>query len=484
MKCNFVRIVTNDGRLSKYCLAFIALCGALLSGSCQHEPAGEDSSFGLNDSPVVMFHISTLNAGISSSSNDVSERIKTLRIIMIHESAGETRIEVNRLIDAHNTPGSNFGYTFQKRTVAGKKRVYLIANETSVGEVGCTAGTMPEGLVNPDLTTLLDYFDPDMPTEDGEGGTAGRQYSAVQFETLLNSLCFEALPACGITGGAGGGDVVYLPYSAFYEAEITASGISGDYTSMTMYLVPAVTKFAFKFINERTQDDVAIDYLFISKLNESVYLMANLEEWEKKKTVSGKEYYWIDWLKFVADETAGKTELDDNLGINGLYGWISYYAVPDEDDAYVHYIVPDGPADDASVPNVKSSSWILRRADDSKGGKVEPTTTAFGPFYLPESHNMVEKEIVDANGDASSQTVESYTLGLKMRNSSASVDETSLVEVKRAETEISNLKSLFRNTSMLITITLREGGVNIYAEPVPWTRKQFFGYVKDEDEIK
>ena len=476
------------GRLSKLCLALVALCGALLSGSCQRDPSDNERHIVLNESPVVMFHISTLNAG-GAASKDVSERIKTLRIIMIHESGGETRIEANRLIDAHDTPDNTFSYIFQKRTVAGKKRFYLIANESSVGEVSATAGTIPEELVNPDLTTLLNYFDPDMPTDDdeeAEADAAEPKYSAADFEKLLNSLCFEALPAYGIIEGEGdGSDVVYLPYSALYSVEIKASdALDADYTGTPMYLVPAVTKFAFTFINERTQDDVAIDYLAINSLNESTYLMANLEDWEKTKYISGDEYYWIDWLKYVADETTGKSDLDENLDINSRYGWISDYNVPHPEDAYVHYIVPDGPADDPEVPYVKSTSWILPRANDSTGGKVESTTTSFGPFYLPESHFMAEKDIVDASGNVSSQTVESYTLMLKMRNSGANVDEESLVEVKKAETEISNLKSLFRNTSMLITITLREGGVNIYAEAVPWNKKTFFGYVKDEDEIK
>lgn len=469
-------------RLSRLYLALIALCSCLMLGSCHRRSTlAEEMDPQDKDAQWIMVHIGAIGSGREAA--DVEEKIKSLRIIMIQDDGKSKYIEANRLIDAENAAAS-FRYIFQKRTAPGKKRFYLIANEECVHSVSFSGDgvSMPAGMKqNPTLTAFLNYFDPDMPVE-GDDAAPERDYTAAEFEKMLQSLCFDAMEAYD---KAVSNRVVYLPYSAYYDFEVKATdGYEVDYTNRPMYLVPVATKFSFKFINERTKDDVAIDYLAIEKLNQSTYLMAKLEDWEQKKSISNKEYYWIDWLKFVADQTAEAIDQDTNLGINGTYGWISGYFVPNSDDAEVHYIVPDGDADSPSTPTKKSTSWILPKAKENDGDRVESTTTEFGPFYLPESHYMVDKEVEDASGKTSNQTVESYTLKLKMRNAASNVDSESLVEVKKAETEISNVKSMFRNTSVLITITLREGGVNIYAESVPWTKKTFYGYIKDEDEIK
>lgn len=469
-------------RLSKLFLYFIVVCGCLMLNSCSERSAEPDDDAQQpqiwNESPVVMFHIRTLGSGREASSGTVREMIKTLRIIMIHQSGNETRIEANRLIDTHMSD-DQFSYIFQKRTVAGKKRFYLIANEESVKSVSLTDGSFPAGMQNPDLSTFLNYFQPDMPADDNGGTVPAKNYTAAEFEALLGSLYFEGEPSYAIADGR-----IFLPYSAYYSGfEVKENDKKVDCTGSPMYLVPAATKFCFKFINERTAEDVAIDYLTIKSVHRSNYLMAKLEEQELTKVIEGEEYYWIDWLRRVAEESQDNIAPDDNVDLNGSYGWIKDFEVPVPGDVGEHAFIPDGPADDPGTPNIKSTSLILPVARESDG-RITSTTTVFGPLYLPESRNIVEEEIEEADGSRKTQTLEKYTLKIKMRNAGAAVGSTSLADVKEAETEISNLKSLFRNTSVLITITLREGGVNIYAEPVLWNKKVFFGYVKDEDEIK
>ena len=463
--------------------ALVSLGCVMLLGACSDStPVPEDNDGpNLNESPVVMFHISTLNAGASSGS-EVTELINTLRIIMIHESGSELRIEANRLIDTHQAD-NNFNYMFQKRTLPGKKRIYLIANEQSVKRVELVSGSFPAVMQNPDLKTVLDYYEPDLITDGTEEGTAtiDKEYSAADFEEVLTSLCFEGDGAYEINGG-----VVCLPYSAFYDDIEVHENEKIDNTEKPMYLVPAATKFTFKFINERTAGDVAVDYLALASTQKTNYLMANLEDQELNKYIGGQKYYWIDWLKYVVDETQANPDLDDNVPVNGMYGWISGYNVPVPEDVYEHYFVPDGQADDPeNAPAVKSTSWMLKGAVE-ENGRITGTEAEFGPLYIPEGHHVFDEEETDEEtGEViSTQTVEKYLLKIKLRNSEAPVDSKSLVDVKIAESEISNLKALFRNTSVFITITLHEGGVNIYAEPVPWNKKVFFGYVKDEDEIK
>ena len=479
-------------RFSKLYLAFITLCGCLALGSCSRQELAEDDAYGTqpwDDSPVIMLHIGTLNTGRQALS-DVQEKIRSLRIIMIHEANGSKYIEANRLIDTH-TADLNFSYIFQKRTIAGKKSFYLIANEESVQSVSLTGGNaFPEKMgAHPTLTQFLNYFDPNMPEEDG--AAAANTYTTADFETMLSALYFEPETAYE-SAYVPEENQIFLPYSAYYYSgfDIKATDrYEVDFTDKPMYLVPAATKFSFKFINERTKSDVAIDYLAIESRNKTNYLMAKLADWEQTKAVSGgKSYYWIDWLKFVSDEleSFGQSS-DDNVDVNGMYGWISSYEVPFPNDDEEYAFVPDGPADDPAEPTRKSSSWILPAATDTDG-KIVATTTEFGPFYLPEGHHLVTEDIEGpetsgTGGSAQANQAEKYILKLKMRDNEL-VEVGSQTQVKKAQTEISNLKYLFRNTRVLITITLREGGVNIFAKPVPWNKEVFFGYVEDEDMIK
>ena len=488
----------------------IALCGSLMLGSCDDgsmladdmDPT-DDPYAQLEDRPLVMVHIGAIGSGREASSGGV-ERIRTLRIIMIQNDGTNKYIEANQLIDTDNAD-LGFKYIFRKRTVVGKKSFYLIANEGSVGSISLPADVeLPTGMpTNPSLTAFLNYFDPDMPDEeaDGDGAASAKDYSAADFESLITSLAFEPEPIYGKYNvyPKSGADI-YLPYSAYYsDFEVKpTTGYDADFTDRPMYLVPVATKFSFKFINERVREDrddvdVAVDYLAVEKVNKTNYLMANLDSGELYKRIGDQELYWINWLRLVAEELKDTADdEDENLFQNGFYGWIRGYNMPDSDDAHEFAFVPDGEADDpVNAPTVKSTSLILKNGTESEGGKITPTTTEFGPFYLPEGKNMFEEKVEtdttgsEQEGDEPQTTiVEKYKLKLRMRDTDVNVNEQSRMKVMKAETEISNLKSLFRNTSVLITITLREGGVNIYAEPVLWNKQEFFGYVKDEDEIK
>lgn len=485
-------------RFYKNFIASVAIASSLLFAACSDRQMSPGGDIVGSDAPVVMFHIGTLSTG-GAETNGVKELIKTLRIILVHEDKNGSFIESNNLIDTHSAPAdADFSYIFQKRTVAGKKRVYLIANEQSVGQVSLVSGDFPSDMkINPTLHDFLEYFVPDMKTDGTLKPDALSEGLAVEFESEINSLHFDAR-SCYDTGGG----VVYLPYSAVYTGiEIAANDKTMDYSDKTLYLVPVATKFTFKFINERTAQDVMLDYLAIASTHKNNFLMANLHENEITKTFKGESLYWIDWLKQVADTLQKNPSGDANVNLNARLGWISNYEMPFPADTIVSWMIPDGPADNPDIDiTEKSNSFRIPLAKTDVSGRVTATETYFGPIYIPESHCMVEEEDVDEEplpdtviedsqdvgspDDTEKTMVEKYSLWIKLRNAQAPVNSESVAEVKTAKTDISNLRSLFRNTSVNITITLREGGVNIYAETVPWNKKVFYGYVKDEDEIK
>ena len=532
-------------------LAFIALCGLLMLGSCSRrsvtpdEPGGDPMPW--DDSPVVMLHISTFNAGYSASAA-VTERIRSLRIIMIHEAGGQKYIEANRWIDV-GTVGINFNYIFQKRTVVGKKSFYLIANEESMPQVTINDPVSPIGGTQ-NITTFLNYFEPDMPTADSEGGkdATGRP-SAEEFEQMLNSLSFTPEPYKIV------GSDIYLPYSAYYtDFVIGEDDHIKDYTDQPMYLVPVATKFKFKIISERSAE-VAIDYLALHSTNQTNYLMAQLDEEDLYKRTGGEDLWWIDWLKLAGDETQAAENTGSNANVNDKYGWIRGYRVPNEDTNMYDFVRDKWIEDEEYFTPAKLKEsyvsgelrpWIIPQATMKDGKEVPCDPQEYGPYYLPEGKNMVTETYEEVDPDAKpddpetkpetpetkpeegggsgestttpgtdgedtgdtggsgdgtdtggtgsdqqggtitkTEEKEKYILKLRMRDTSKAedIEEDNRSFVKTAETEISNLKSLFRNTSVLITIMLREGGVNIYAEDVPWEPKRFNGYVQDEDDI-
>lgn len=531
-------------RLSRLYLAFIALCGCLMLGSCRDnsladEPENPDGPQ-LNDGPVVMLHISAINAGSRTSAVGPAERIKSLRIIMIHEGeGGEKRLEANRLIDAHDTASEDYVYIFQKRTAVGTKKFYLIANEESVKSVQFVEEASSETPEEPDepddpaigggdtepgdtepetpatsdaqmtLTQFLNLYEPDMVMNDfGAGYTTPENDTdgtyAKEFEKKLNSLYFAPLEGSyEIEDGK-----VYLPYSAYYTYEIEEDGgHEVDKTGEPMYLVPVATKFNFKFINYRTNTTV-VDYLTIQSANKTNYLMAQLDDEElMKKFDVDNSYYWINWLKYVADkvnETADNTE--NNASMNGNYGWISKYYMPKDDDTEYDFVSESWFNDAGTYPK----AWRLSPGENDD---TPSETQSYGPYYLPEGHHMEIDKIPekpegvededddDDDGDGTdtdtdttsdpdqstesdpkqdepAELVEKYNLTIQMH------DDSEGATVKTASTEISYLKSLFRNTNVVITITLREGGVKIYAETQPWAKKEAYGYVQDKDDIK
>lgn len=508
-------------RFTKRCLVFAALCGVLLLASCRKEDVSPDMPDDPQDpqawvvGPRMMLHISTLNYGARSADTGVEERIKSLRIIMIHEDPDKRRyLEANRLIDipdvgadGEGTLAGHFTYIFQKRTVVGKKSFYLIANEEWAA--GVTVKDDDESVAGrevPSLTALLNSYEPAMPSgkkaaadgvlttdpadDDPEHPDAAADAAAAAqaeaFEKLLQHLCLEPMQELG-------SGKLYLPYSAYYHSgyDITEEGgYEVDMTGSPMYLVPVATKFTFKFINERTMDDggLKIEKLELRSTNKTNYLMANfdLSQYKNKEELyldpvggGGKQIHWIEWLRQVAVATNGYQTSDDITGQNSRFGWISCYQVPYPESNSEE---ADGGNDDGVVydfiRNLPDQHLILSNAVQiGNSDNVTPYEKEIGPFYLPEGHHKEEKLTSD---DTDEKTrVESYMLSITMLPANGS-----LSGGKEAETEISNLKYLFRNTSIRITIALHEGGVKIYAETAPWNPVSLWGYVQDEDDMK
>lgn len=422
------------------CLSGMA---AGLSGCNGHDPDGADG-----DNYMLVLHISPVNVGETRSGAGPVEKIRSLRFVVLNDGT----IEYNRLVtldDPETVPASLFRYDLNLPTTAGKKKIFLFANEESVEgirfQTEASSSPLPDGLQDETdltLTDLLDRFGT------GEGSTPG------EFVRVLEAAYF----APDYTPDEAGG--VYLPYVSRYDGIEAERGMV---KTVSMYLVPVATKFSFKFTNHR-ENEVSINRITVSSTDSQNFLEARVGDGDLSKTFTddGKEYYWIDWLAKVSEASHANTGYYENENFNTRYGWISDYAMPGTTVSAPADLVGGTGGASESVPAMDKEEEI-------------PGELLLGPYYLPESRNAAESTAGDP--DAAS-TAQAYYLTLGMHDVSQEEGKDPVFD----KVVISNLKSLFRNTSVVIRVTLKQGDVEVYAEIQDWNKKYASGWVTGGDD--
>lgn len=410
---------------------------------------------------------------LSDSRNNVKEKLGTLRIIMLNiDESGESKVEVNKLITFNGTmeddgslftgegeEAAGFNYIFSQLTVEGSKKFYLIANESSVGEVFFSP--MPDNSVSDNilamtsLTEILNSYKTEIGV--GENLAESPQTSrGNELETVMNHIWLNPDYKIDEDGN------IFLPYTSVYEGfevmEKQSSDNDLEELDGKMFLVPVASKFNFKFINYR-KEKVLVKDIYLSKADISNYLNAQLDNNEKQKSLNGQPTYWIDWLAALTKASQNSSNPD---AVNATWGWISDYNMPEnrEKSHDLKFIHPD-------------NEWTI----DSRINSYTPSTINFGPFYIPESHNIVKKETFNpSSGKNEVQELQEYYLSFFMH------DEFSEEVASFENNAIANLKALFRATSITITVTLYDEDMDIYAEPSPWLTNSFYGYLEETDE--
>ena len=410
------------------------------------------------EKPFVSLRFGTLYTRAGSEGKTVTEKIGTLRIIMLNKDAlGNNKIEINKHIPINGAldaagytfsgDGENadiFRYEYTSVTVSGEKKFYIIANEESLGEVSFdeeyTEGISRELLSMTSITRILDSFDTDIKT--GKNGGTSTSSRGDEIEAVLNSVHFRPEYTPNENGE------LYLPYSAVYSGYKVGADNTGEYHGNSletfMYIVPVATKFSFDFVNYR-KETVKIEDIKISSAHEYNYLMAQLSDREKTKKIEGEEYYWIDWL---AELTQQAQESGNVAQFNNNWGWIKDYRMPT--GSMLKTLGLKDPAE----------GWIVK----SRVNSYTPSTNHFGPMFVPESRNAIRGTLNQA-----------YYLSFYMH-------DTNTEEVKGFEDNLlPELESLFRATHVIITVTLYDEDVDIYAQISPWNTETFRGYLLEED---
>lgn len=463
------------------------VCAAGLA-SCFHGSEPEEEA----DRMILMLRMMPVDADPVTSDSGVKEMIRSIRIILLSYGGdeedngnsgnnGEGIIEYNQRIEFENPSAvSGFRYDFAWPTFAGKKSLYIVANEESVTEgvrfLPSDGGTLPA--LSGSLTNLLDGY-----KAVGKDHLAdpAAQASCAELVHVLDAVAFK--PAYTVEDGE-----VFLPYVSYYSAadDIEQLNIKkGDYIGaeapFNLYLVPVATKFTFHFENYRPHA-VEINDITLSSAHSENFLMARVGEADYKKpfgdistdpAVSWQDYYWIDWLAKVSEASHNYPGADDNRDFNAKYGWIS------------HYAIPDGNTPERKTFVQKTDQQRVAQAEVVPGDETDgiPSTLTLGPFYLPESRNIARKSQNNIGAETGSQETDSqqYYLTLGLHDVT---HQSSEYDPKFEEQPIDNLEALFRNTHVKINVVLRQGNIRVYAEIAEWSPKSANGWVAEGPEPK
>lgn len=259
-----------------------------------------------------------------------------------------------------------------------------------------------------------------------EGVTGGEQTltdffssytkNSKDFETAVNGLYFTPDYS----------DNKPIPMSSMYEIDFTEGKVE-----KTFYVVRVATKFTVNFKNWRG-GEVTVENFTLASHADKNFLMAHVEDSEQNRALfNGKS--WIEWLKKVSDASSE----DDDYGKTDTAGWLKDYDLPTQADKTKTYTHPEKvivgkPTVDIDYP------------DNNKPGVAESAPI----FYLPESKTP--------KADATKGEQE-YTLTVKMEGRNEPFVET-----------LPNLKALFRNTHVIVNITLLND-MEIVVDVIPYS---------------
>lgn len=235
-----------------------------------------------------------------------------------------------------------------------------------------------------------------------------------------------------------------IPMTGVYDIPAI---VAGNRLEQSLDVVRGVAKFSFEFVNQRITD-VVVSSMSVSKLADKSYLLPHFTQegiWRSapdgsgvfvwsEYSLNGKIYIsWEQWLKALVDGQNNGSERTEKM-YSDADGWIMGYELPEGTKSEERTLVDD-PFD---VP--KNSTYQLERC-----------------FYYPESKNLKE-------GVSQIPGLEqSYTLNLTMGDKDLNSFEFT--------SEFSNLRSLFRNTHVRVTVILPKHidvPIEVYTAIVPW----------------
>ena len=236
------------------------------------------------------------------------------------------------------------------------------------------------------------------------------------FEAAVNNLYFAPYYSCGKP----------IPMSSMYEIDFPEKGNFDG----TFYVVRVATKFMVNFMNWRGEE-VIVDNFTIASHADKNFLMAHVNDSEQNEQLfNGKT--WIDWLKEVSDASSE----NDDYAVTEAAGWLKDYELPAQADKAITYT--------HGTVTVGKPTVDIDNPDNSKPGVAKNIPV----FYLPESKSP---KAGATDGE------QEYTLTIKITGR----DEPFVCKLP-------NLKALFRNTHVVVDITMYNSN-EIIVDVIPYS---------------
>ena len=432
------------------------------------EPARPGSSNENRDRIVI--NVKTVYSGYGTTlSSKIREKIKSLRIIVLNGNS--VTLNEKKEFD-EQVPADEFSYLFTvPYSQSDNRRFYFVANEDQLtaSEIGFQPNAnvnLPGGITGKSFTEIVNLYPAD--AENDETDASSPRSNAQDLENILNSIYFR--PYYNIIydtddqGTVLPTGKIYLPYSVYYpESGVTKKDEAFDEQgnlagySATMNLVPVATKFEFCFRNYRI-NPVELSDLKITQFDNLDFLFAKVGKDDLFRSFDSEKLYWADWLAKVAEDSWNNIETSDqNNTFNTKYGWISQYTMPDATSPNVMQF----------PPYVSPSVLTILPMELDENGEEIPGVLYLGPYYLPESKNMVDGK-------------HWYGLYFKVRDTKNKTEFVFANDAEGNPMQIENIGALFRNTHVIINVDMGEGEPvveGVYAELMPFKTKEAWGYV-------
>lgn len=229
-----------------------------------------------------------------------------------------------------------------------------------------------------------------------------------------------------------------IPMSSMYEIDFPAKGnFNGEF-----YLVRVATKFTVNFRNMRGEP-VTVNRFSIRSHADKNFLMAHVDDSDRNRLLfNGKT--WVEWLKEVSDASSA----NDDYAATEAAGWLKDYRLPEQADRQIAYT-------SATPVTVGPAEFDVDNLDDIRPGTASET------FYLPESINPKESATDGEQEYAMSVHIDGVT--------------------EPFDFVLPNLKALFRNTNVIVNITMTKD-LQLIVEVIPFTSVEVapdFGLVRD-----
>lgn len=384
------------------CLTALALPLMVACGSQEESlPEATEAALYLNIEPIGQ-----TRAGETELSDN--EKMKSVRVIVLHQDG---KVEHNLHVPLPSAEARK--YILLKVKPNERKKIFLFANEESVETVeGVTAGG-----VTAESRTLTAFF------EKYPENTSG-------FEVAVNDLYFAPNYS------------KYIPMSSVYEIDFPATGNFDG----TFYVVRVATKFDVSITNNRPAA-VTLNSFSISSIADKSYLYPHFTKEAGIITGSGKHGFifnedcsfnetdnalsWVEWLAKTCEESQTKPEPPQA----DRRGWIMEYALP------------PGTNQEKVEWNLTGLESLTMAAYD---GKLKLPTQ-----YCPESRNVATGESFIPFNPAAQNIEQQYLIEIKLSDGT----EHTFTEV------LPNLRALFRNTHVVINITLNKKDIVVDVIP-------------------